>query len=159
MTTPAQPGQDLTSGSANTEGVTCALWTEGPVVILKKEAAPRYMREEGITSYLLASPRTGNSLHLTTTVVEIRPGGEQRIHSHAPEQIYYILQGRGVMTVADERAPVGPGDCVFIPSGTPHGLKNDGELLLKYFSAAAPSFDREQLETLWPLKSEEETEP
>lgn len=62
------------------------------------------------------------------------------------------------MTVADETAQVSPGDCIFIPSSAPHGLKNDGDVILRYFSAAAPSFDREQLEKFWPLKSEAETE-
>jgi len=33
----------------------------------KKETAPRYIRPEGITSYLLASPRTSSTEHLTTT--------------------------------------------------------------------------------------------
>lgn len=125
--------------------------------ILKKESAPRYVRE-GITSYLLVSPRTSNATHLTTSVVEMKPGGEQKIHHHAPEQIYYILEGSGCMTVADETARVGPGDCIFIPSNIPHGFKNDGKVHVKYFSAAAPSFGREQLERLWPLKSEIETE-
>ncbi|UCG92091.1 MAG: cupin domain-containing protein [candidate division WOR-3 bacterium] len=125
--------------------------------ISKKKSAPRYARE-GITSYLLVSPRTSGATYLTTSVVEIEPGGEQKIHHHTPEQIYYILEGSGRMTVEDETARVGPGDCIFIPSTTPHGLKNDGNVLLKYFSAAAPSFDREQLEKLWPLRSETERE-
>ena len=125
-------------------------------MISKKYAAPRYIRKEGITSYLLASPRTCDAKQLTTSLVEIRPGGLQRIHSHAPEQIYYILEGSGFMTVGGETAHVEIGDCIFIPSGVPHGLKNDGEVLLRYFSAAAPSFSYEQLERLWPLESEAE---
>ena len=36
--------------------------------VLKKETAPRYVRPEGITSYLLASPRTSSAEHLTTTL-------------------------------------------------------------------------------------------
>jgi hypothetical protein len=56
--------------------------------ILKKETAPRYIRPEGITSYLLASPRTCSAEHLTTTLAVIEPGGEQRVHSHRPEQVY-----------------------------------------------------------------------
>ena len=95
--------------------------------ILKQETAPRYTRPEGITSYLLASPRTSNGEHLTTTLV-----------------------GR-------ETEQVGPGDCVFIPSGQPHSLRNDGETALRYFSAAAPAFLHEDLKTFWPLQSEAET--
>ena len=127
------------------------------MMILRKDTAPRYIREEGITSYLLASPRTSNGEHLTTTLVEIKPGGKQGLHSHAPEQIYFILEGKGMMTVSDEQAIVNAGDCIFIPSGAPHGLKNTNESLLRYFSAAAPSFNREELESFWPLKSEVET--
>jgi len=67
--------------------------------VLKKETAPRYVRPEGITSYLLASPRTSSAEHLTTTLAVIQPGGEQRIHSHQPEQVYFILEGTGLMTV------------------------------------------------------------
>jgi len=124
------------------------------MTILEKNRAPRYARKEGITSYLLASPRTSDAKYLTTSQVEIRPGGEQRVHSHAPEQVYYILQGEGLMTVGVEEAHVGPGDCIFIPSETSHGLKNSGQTILRYFSAAAPSFDSDQLKSLWPLKSE-----
>jgi mannose-6-phosphate isomerase-like protein (cupin superfamily) len=129
------------------------------MMILRKGTAPRYKRKEGIVSYLLASRRTSDARYLAASEVEIKPGGEQRIHSHIPEQIYYILEGSGFMTVGDESGEVGPGDCVFIPSERPHGLKNVGDVVLRYLSAAAPSFDREQLEHLWPLKSEAEAIP
>jgi mannose-6-phosphate isomerase-like protein (cupin superfamily) len=105
---------------------------------------------------LLASPRTSASKYLTTSLVEIKPGGEQRRHSHDPEQVYYILEGSGLMTVGTESLRVAAGDCVFIPSGVSHGLKNDGSVLLKYFSAAAPSFTAKELTDFWPLPSEAE---
>jgi mannose-6-phosphate isomerase-like protein (cupin superfamily) len=125
--------------------------------ILKNHTAPRYIRKEGIVSYLLASPIMSDAKYLTTSVVEIKPGGKQRIHSHVPEQIYYILEGGGEMTVGDKTEHVEPGDCIFIPSGASHGLKNDGKIILRYFSAAAPSFEKKYLEKFWPLKSETET--
>lgn len=125
--------------------------------ILKKETAPRYIRTEGITSHLLASPLTCGAEHLTTTLAVIRPGGEQRIHNHPPEQVYFVLEGSGLMTVGGQTQRVGPGDCVFIPSGQPHGLKNDGETTLRYFSAAAPAYGPGHLETTWFLKSEIES--
>ena len=122
--------------------------------ILQKDAAPRYKRPEGIVSYLLASARTSDAKQLTTTLVEIDPGGSQRAHSHAPEQIYFIIEGSGRMTVAAESANVSIGDCVFIPSGTPHGLTNNGSGLLRYFSAAAPTFNPQELTDFWPLEPE-----
>jgi quercetin dioxygenase-like cupin family protein len=128
------------------------------VNILKKRSAPRYVREKGITSYLLASPRTCGSKLLTTTLVEIKPGGRQREHSHEPEQAYHVLSGGGLMTVGEETLRVSAGDCIFIPSDTTHGLTNDGDVILKYVSAAAPSFEAVELEQFWPLKSEAEEE-
>jgi len=124
--------------------------------VLQKETAPRYVRPEGITSHLLASSRTCKAEHLTTTLAVIQPGGEQRIHSHKPEQVYFILEGNGLMTVGDETQRVGPGDCVFIPSGQPHGLKNEGKTTLRYFSAAALAYPTGHLEAVWTLKSEAE---
>ena len=76
------------------------------------------------------------------------------MHRHPPEQVYYVVVGSGRMTVGEETQRVGPGDCVFLPSDTPHGLKNDGDGALRYFSAAAPAFPREELARLWPLPSE-----
>jgi mannose-6-phosphate isomerase-like protein (cupin superfamily) len=93
---------------------------------------------------------------LTITLVQIQPGGKQRIHSHGPEQVYYILNGRGRMTVAGETREVQAGDCVFIPSGMPHGLENLTGVVLEYLSAAAPKFDGKDLEAMWPLPSETE---
>lgn len=125
--------------------------------ILKKENARRYIRKEGIKSYLLASSITSDSKLLTTTLVEIEPGGKQRIHRHDPEQIYFFLQGSGVMTVGGESQMVIKGDCVFIPANEPHGLENNGNTRIIYFSAAAPSFSKEDLLNFWPLTSEGES--
>jgi mannose-6-phosphate isomerase-like protein (cupin superfamily) len=106
--------------------------------ILRKAKAPRYCRPEGITSYLLASPRTSQAHHLTTT------------------QVYFILEGAGVMIVGTETQAVGTGDCVFFPTDTPHRIRNEGKAVLRYFSAAAPAFDASDLLSPWPLASESE---
>jgi quercetin dioxygenase-like cupin family protein len=123
--------------------------------IAKKKTSPRYIRD-GITSYLLVSEVTTGSEHITTSLVEMSPGGRQHIHSHKTEQCYYVLEGEGLMTVGRETQRVAAGDCIFIPSNELHGLNNDGKTILKYFSAGSPSFDKENLLKLWPLKSEGE---
>ena len=60
------------------------------------------------------------------------------------------------MTVGTETQTVGTGDCVFIPADTPHGIRNEGQVVLRYFSAAAPAFDTSELLSLWSLGSESE---
>lgn len=126
--------------------------------VVRKTSAPRYKRDN-IVSYLLVSELTGNSKNLAITLVEMEPGGIQHVHSHDPEQMYYILEGSGVMTVDAEEEPVQAGDCIFFSSFAKHGLKNTGETVLRYLSAASPSFTPEQCQQLWPLASlDEETQ-
>ena len=116
---------------------------------LQKEA-PRYQRD-GITSYLLVSEKTCGAGKLAITIVEMEPGGFQHLHSHEPEQIYYVLEGQGLMCVDGEEELVQAGDCVFFPSFAKHGLKNTGKGHLRYLSTASPSFTLAQCEALWPL--------
>ena len=121
--------------------------------IARKHNSPWY-KQDAIVSYLLVSEITTGSDHLTTTLVEMEPGGVQRVHAHETEQCYFIIQGQGLMMVGSEMETVGPGDCIFIPSNHPHGLTNEGPEKLIYYSAGAPSFGANNLKTLWPLDSE-----
>ncbi len=125
--------------------------------ILRKNTAPRYQRDN-ITSYLLASAKTSGAQNLAITFVEMVSGGFQHLHSHEPEQMYYILEGQGLMIVNGEEQPIQAGESIFFPSFADHGLKNIGKGVLRYLSAAAPSFTKEQCEQWWPLPPLEEPE-
>jgi len=123
--------------------------------VFRKHNAPRYKRD-GIESFLLVSKKTGNADQLAVTCVEMEPGGFQQVHSHHPEQMYYILEGSGKMTVDEETFTVSAGDCVYFRSNARHGLENSGSTQLRYLSAASPSFTLEECDSLWPLNSYEE---
>jgi mannose-6-phosphate isomerase-like protein (cupin superfamily) len=101
--------------------------------------APRTTRPEGVVAYLLASPVTDAAAHLTTFLVELRPGGRQPARTHPGEQVYFFLRGVGRLTLGAEQLVVGWGDCVFIPPGVAHRLVNVGDTPLAYFTAAAPA--------------------
>ena len=49
------------------------------------------------------------------------------------------------MTVGNETRKVVVSDCIIVPSNEPHGLLNDGNSILIYFSAASPSLTQEEL--------------
>jgi len=123
--------------------------------ILTKNGSPRYKRDD-ITSYLLVSKRSCDSENLAITLVEMEPGGAQHVHNHEPEQMYYILEGSGVMTVDDECRQVQAGDCIYFPSFAKHGLENTGGNVLRYLSAASPSFTEAICQEWWPLASLDE---
>ena len=118
--------------------------------LMRKNNAPRYQRDR-ITSYLLVSEKTCQAQKLAITIVEMEPGGFQHLHAHEPEQMYYILEGQGRMSVDGEERSIQAGDCIFFPAHAEHGLKNTGEGMLRYLSAASPSFTLEQCQQWWPL--------
>jgi mannose-6-phosphate isomerase-like protein (cupin superfamily) len=100
-------------------------------------------RQRGrLVSYLLLQ-KGQQETEMTVTWVDIEPGGEQRVHRHAPQQVYVIVAGEGRMRVGDEERDVGRGELVFIPSATDHGIVNAGQDRLTYISAATPAFDLE----------------
>jgi mannose-6-phosphate isomerase-like protein (cupin superfamily) len=51
------------------------------------------------------------------------PGGSSVYpHSHPTHEFYYVLSGRGVMTIGDERREIAQDDLVYIPPDTVHSL-------------------------------------
>ena len=61
-------------------------------------------------------------------------------HHRQLEEVYYIVSGRGLMTVGDETREVGPGDAVFIPRDHRHTLKNTGDEPIKLLLVCGPAF-------------------
>jgi mannose-6-phosphate isomerase-like protein (cupin superfamily) len=111
--------------------------------------SPRNERGGQVSHLLLAGGQFG-SRNLAVTWVEGAPGSQQPVHAHADsEQAYVIVRGSGRMILGDDEREVGAGTLVFIPPGTPHTIRNDGDEPLVYVSAASPPFPAEVTETTW----------
>ena len=54
---------------------------------------------------------------------EVAGGGYVDPHSHPTHEFYYVLRGRGIMTVAGEERAIGQGDLVHIPPDAVHSLR------------------------------------
>ena len=55
-----------------------------------------------------------------------KPGSAIGYHLQEEDEIYYILSGRGVMTIDGTSFEVGPGAAILTRSGSSHGLKQTG---------------------------------
>ncbi|MFQ5451206.1 MAG: cupin domain-containing protein [Nitrospinaceae bacterium] len=69
------------------------------------------------------------------------PGQSQKIHSHAgSDKVYYVLEGRGKVTVGSEERELGPDEITLAPTGQDHGVINHtGEkLVILVFMAPKP---------------------
>jgi mannose-6-phosphate isomerase-like protein (cupin superfamily) len=101
---------------------------------------------------MLVSPQNSTARSLSIQISEIPVGSEQPVHSHDPEQCYYLIKGEGLMIIDGETCEVAAGDAVHIPSRIRHGIKNTGLVALEYLTACAPAFDADYENTLWPAE-------
>jgi mannose-6-phosphate isomerase-like protein (cupin superfamily) len=56
----------------------------------------------------------------------LKPGSGIGYHVQQEDEIYYVLSGRGVMTLDGTSVDVGPGAAVLTRTGSSHGLKQTG---------------------------------
>ena len=54
---------------------------------------------------------------------EVAGGGHVHPHSHPTHEFYYVLNGRGIMTIGDEDRSIAQGDLVYIPPDVVHSLR------------------------------------
>lgn len=59
--------------------------------------------------------------------VTMPPGAAIGLHNHiGSEEFYYLLEGKGLMTIDGESVEMGPGDVVLVKNGESHAFKNVG---------------------------------
>jgi mannose-6-phosphate isomerase-like protein (cupin superfamily) len=95
---------------------------------------------DGLVSHILLEEGDAPGGELSITWVDVKPGGEQKPHSHGPQQVYVVIRGSGRMRVGEDERDVHEGQMVFIPPNVEHGIVNSGEEVLTYVSAATPAF-------------------
>ena len=70
----------------------------------------------------------------------LKPGSAIGYHEQTEDEIYYVLSGRGIMTLDGKPIEVGPGTAVLTRPGSSHGLKQVGSedlvILINYLQPA-----------------------
>lgn len=79
----------------------------------------------------------------------VEPGTTTERHRVAVSEWYVIRDGHGLMEVGNEPPfPVGPGDTVCIPPGTPQRITNTGDTDLRFECICTPRFRPAVYETV-----------
>ncbi len=83
----------------------------------------------------------GHGPDLMMVRVEFEPGAVAAMHHHPHRQAAYIVSGRFQVTVDDERAELGPGDCFFVAADRVHGVvAPEGGTVIDVFTPAREDF-------------------
>ena len=79
--------------------------------------------DSGVTWRTLTSADRTPTRELTTGVCEIAAGGALGLHRHPVLELYYFLDGTGVVQLGDVQHMVRRGIAISIPADAPHGVQ------------------------------------
>jgi mannose-6-phosphate isomerase-like protein (cupin superfamily) len=105
--------------------------TKGAVAEHQGTAASTYLIEK---EQLQAE--TANTYLGLASVFEVAPGATLRAHHHPTHEYWFVLDGTGVMQVADEAKRIEVGELIYTPPNTPHMVRNDGDVTFRAFCFA-----------------------
>jgi mannose-6-phosphate isomerase-like protein (cupin superfamily) len=71
---------------------------------------------------------------MSAGIAEVVPGGGAlQMHRHAEPEIYFIIEGSGIMMLEGRETVVTAGSAIFIPGNAWHGLRNEGDVCVRLF--------------------------
>ena len=99
-------------------------------------------------SKMLVHPTNADTRYFDFRLSSYQPKGYAEVHVHeVAENIYYILQGRGIVELDGEKRLVEPHMVIHIPPGVRHGIFNTGLEDLVFIVVASPPSDMPEVKT------------
>lgn len=113
-----------------------------------RDAEP-YLTKDGSTIRELMHPDHHDVTAQSLAEATVPVGVTTILHKHhQSEELYYILQGSGLMYLDAESFNVEVGDTICIKPGTPHRITNTGTSDLKVMCSCSPAYSHEDTELL-----------
>jgi mannose-6-phosphate isomerase-like protein (cupin superfamily) len=78
----------------------------------------------------------------------VKPGDTTREHRLRTSEVYYIMEGEGIMHIDGKSAPVHPGSTIYIPPLAKQSITNPGGKALKFICIVDPAWRKEDEEVL-----------
>ena len=130
--------------SNNPLGKTLALRT-------RKQNIKSYTTRDGSEIRELMHPAVQGNQAQSLAEAIIQPGQRTHLHQHTQsEELYYITEGQGQMTLGTEYFTVTVGYTICIPPGTPHYIENTGTQALHILCMCSPPYSHADTKLLEP---------
>ncbi|MEM2899561.1 MAG: cupin domain-containing protein [Thermoplasmata archaeon] len=108
-----------------------------------KNTKPFITKDKSIIREII-SPRNSRIERMSLAEARLSAGCETEEHYHATsEEIYYILEGKGLMRVGKSRFRVEKGDGIVLRPGVYHKIKNTGNGELVFLCICSPMYTHE----------------
>ena len=129
---------------------------DGMRYVFKVTDVPLIQSPDGtMRDSVMITEDTCGSDQYTAGLFWVRPGTHGHSDMHpAQDEVYYIIQGRGILHLEGVEHRMEAGDVVFVPMGHEHSVSNDGDEVLSLFWAIGAGWStipeiRDELST-WP---------
>jgi quercetin dioxygenase-like cupin family protein len=104
--------------------------------VLRVTDGERMFNSSGEVVVKVDRNRSSNDLSLGTQLVPPGVGIPRHVHT-CWDEVIYVLDGGGIVTLNDEQVPLQKGATIFIPKGVWHGFENpDTELFILWLAPA-----------------------
>jgi len=76
--------------------------------------------------------------HAQVIHITLKPGERLRRHVTPVDAIFYVLEGRGIVEIGDEKREVGPDTLIDSPADIPHCWYNESDETLRFLVIKVP---------------------
>jgi len=104
--------------------------------------------DRAVLRELLHPDKADLKIHYSLAHAIVKPGQSSLPHRLKSSEVYYILEGKGIMYIDDESAEVHTGHAVYIPPNLRQYIKNTGSCDLKFLCMVEPAWRQEDEEVL-----------
>ena len=91
---------------------------------------------------------TLNEIGYSLAQFTIKPGKRSLLHRLQSSEVYYILEGEGVLKIGKESFKVKKDDSVFVPPKSDQFIENHGKTDLRFLCIVDPSWQKKDEEIL-----------
>ncbi len=108
-----------------------------------------YTTKDGSLIRELMHPNVHGNVQLSLAEAIISTGSTTLLHRHhKSEEIYYVTEGTGIMTLGGEQFEIMVGDTICILPGTQHQIQNTGDVPMRVLCSCSPPYSDEDTELL-----------
>ena len=108
------------------------------------EKIEAFSGQEGTKIKKIFSPdNTSNVIRYSIAHCTINPGKTSKPHTMKTSEIYFILEGMGILHIGEEQSEVKMNDSIFVPPNSRQFLENIGETDLTALCIVDPAWRQE----------------